>query len=49
MLENGVYRIAAFVDTPDIGRYTGKENLVGGTYEVEYYIETRSIHSNTHH
>ena len=47
-LENGVYRIAASVDAPDIGRYTGKENLVGGTYEVEYYIETRSIPS-THY
>jgi len=37
-LKNGQYRIAAYVDAPDVNTYAGTESLTGGSYGVSYYI-----------
>lgn len=39
-LKNGTYRIAASVSASDVSRYAGSETLTGGSYSVEYYIQT---------
>lgn len=39
-LPNGNYRIAASVDAYNVGNFAGTENLSGGNYNVEYYIQT---------
>ncbi len=40
-LTNGEYRIAASVDASNIRNFAGKEELNGGNYNVEYYIQTQ--------
>ena len=37
-LKNGIYRIAAYVDAPNVNTYAGTESLNGGSYDVSYYI-----------
>ena len=40
-LKNGTYRIAASVSTSNVIPYAGVEELSGGGYDVDYYIQTR--------
>lgn len=40
-LGNGKYRIAASVDASNVRDFAGAEDLNGGDYEVEYYIQTQ--------
>ena len=40
-LKNGAYRIGASVDA-NVGDFAGTEILIGGNYNVEYYIKTSS-------
>ena len=40
-LKNGTYKVAASVDAPGVSKYAGSENVDGGSYSVEYYIETQ--------
>ncbi len=37
-LKNGAYRVAASVSALNVQNYAGNEQLVGGAYDVEYYI-----------
>lgn len=39
-LKNGEYRITATVNASNVIPYAGVENLNGGGYEIEYYIQT---------
>ncbi len=40
-LGNGKYRIAASVNASNVSDFAGIEELNGGNYEVEYYIQTQ--------
>lgn len=39
-LKNGQYRVAASVSASNVSNYAGSENLLGGSYSVDYYIST---------
>lgn len=39
-LKNGQYRVAASVSASNVRNYAGSENLLGGSYSVDYYIST---------
>lgn len=39
-LKNGTYRIAASVDASNVRNFAGTESLLGGNYNVTYYIHT---------
>ena len=39
-LKNGQYRVAASVSASNVSNYAGSENLLGGSYSVDYYIMT---------
>jgi hypothetical protein len=41
-LKKGNYRIAASVNASNVTNYAGKENLSGGDYSSEYYIQTQT-------
>jgi hypothetical protein len=45
-LQNGNYRIAASVSASNVRNFAGTENLTGGSYDVEYYIQTRRAKSD---
>jgi outer membrane protein assembly factor BamD (BamD/ComL family) len=42
-LKNGNYRIAASVNASNVRNYAGTENLTGGDYNSEYYIQTQTF------
>ena len=45
-LPNGKYSVfVQAMNASDIGSYRGQENLTGGSYSIEYYIQTESIPS----
>lgn len=39
-LQNGAYKVAAFVSASNVRRYAGTEQLLGGEYSVAYYISS---------
>lgn len=41
-LKSGNYRITASVNASNVRNYAGKENLTGGDYSSEYYIQTET-------
>jgi outer membrane protein assembly factor BamD (BamD/ComL family) len=41
-LKKGNYRITASVDASNVRNYAGTENLTGGSYNSEYYIQTQT-------
>jgi outer membrane protein assembly factor BamD (BamD/ComL family) len=41
ILVNGTYKITASVNATNVTNYAGSEELIGGYYSVEYYIEHR--------
>lgn len=39
-MPNGEYRVAASVSSASVRSYAGRESLIGGGYEADYYIST---------
>ena len=41
-LDNGTYRVAASVNASNVTNYAGKEQLTGGSYTSQFYIQMRN-------